>query len=50
MKNAERIVLQYPNNTTVDIQGDPEIIEQLIEVLNKVEITYSKLGFSSLVR
>lgn len=36
------ITLLYPNNTTVTMRGDPEIIKQLIEVIDGVVITYTE--------
>lgn len=36
------IMLLYPNNTTVTMRGDPEIIKQLIEAIDGIVITYTE--------
>jgi len=36
------IALLYPNNTTVTMRGDPDIIKQLIEAIDGVVITYTE--------
>lgn len=46
MNSATQIVLSFPNNTTVDIQGDPNVIKQIIARLDKLGVTFStSIGF-----
>jgi hypothetical protein len=35
-----RVIFQYPNNTTLTLEGDGYIIEQIITVLDKQVIEY----------
>jgi len=35
-----RVVFQYPNKTTVTLEGDEYILEQIISVLDKQVIEY----------
>lgn len=46
MANIERAIISFPNNTIAEVSGDPQIVEQLINILDKVELTYSSAGFS----
>lgn len=36
------ITLLYPNDTSVTMRGDPEIIKQLLKAIDGTEITYTK--------
>lgn len=36
------IMLMYPNNTTVTMRGDPEIIRQLVQAIDGLVITYTE--------
>lgn len=40
MSKIEFVVLTYPNNTTVKIEGDPEIISQVIKQLDGQFISF----------
>lgn len=39
MTNAEKVVLRYPNETYVEVVGDPTIVKQILERLDNLEIT-----------
>lgn len=46
MNNTEKICLRSPNETYVDISGDPEVIRQIIERIDGLEISLtSRSGF-----
>jgi hypothetical protein len=48
VNNASQIVLRFPNDTTVDICGDSQVIQQILNRLDGLEIVYTaKIGFSS---
>lgn len=36
------ITLLYPNDTSVVMRGDPEIIKQLVQAIDGTEITYTE--------
>ena len=46
MANIERATILFPNSTIAEISGDPQIVEQLMKVLDSVELSYSNAGFT----
>lgn len=40
MSNIEFVILHYPNDTKVKIEGDPEVISQIIRHLNGKFVTF----------
>ena len=46
MGNIEHVTIAFPNNTVVEVSGDPQIVEQLMKLLGTVELSYSSVGFA----
>ena len=45
MNNAVQVVITLPNNTSVDIQGDPQIVKIISELVGNVSLSYTPVGF-----
>ena len=46
MGSIEHVTIAFPNNTVVEVSGDPQIVEQLMKLLGTVELSYSSMGFA----
>ena len=46
MGSIEHVTIAFPNNTVVEVSGDPQIVEQLMKLLGSIELSYSSMGFA----